>query len=192
MWGWLCAGSAIVALIGWILSRGGLYRRLFADAHFVEVARGVDRLKDAALERVIVSDEDEVASPADRRTLVTSAGLALLYTVRAVEGRFVHHYSVSVAGRYTAHAVGETFTLFVAKLLGLPFEALALGVGRSTVHHAEFRLSAGEQAEFAARPVPVVSAAEVAVFRSEWVEASKRLRWERLEVGPPPQDLSSE
>jgi len=35
--------------------------------------------------------------------------------------------------------------LFSAKLLGVPFESLALGVGRSTVHHAEFQLSPTEQ-----------------------------------------------
>jgi hypothetical protein len=69
-----------------------------------------------------------------------------------------------------AHAVGETFVLFSAKLLGVPFESLALGVGRSTVHHAEFHLSPTEQAEFAGRPVPEVSLADITAFRGEWVE----------------------
>ena len=182
-WGWVCAGVAVAALVGWVVFRGAVYRRLFGDGHFLEVARGVGRVKAAALDKVIASDEDEVRSPADPRALVTSAGLALLYTVRRVEDRFVHHYSVSVAGGYTAHAVGETFVLFVAKLLGVPFESLALGVGRSTVHHAEFQLSAGEQSEFTGRPVPEVSPAEVTAFRGEWVEARKHLRWQRLEAG---------
>jgi hypothetical protein len=143
-WEWICAGVAVAALIGWIVFRGAAYRRLFADDHLLEVARGVTRIKAAALDKVIATDEDEVRSPADPRVVVTSAGLALLYTVRRVEDRFVHHYSVSVAGGYTAHAVGETFVLFVARRLGVPSESLSLGVGRSTVHHAEFRLSAVE------------------------------------------------
>ena len=185
MWGWVCAGLAVAALVGWILLRGGLYRRLFADEHFLEVARGVARLKAAALEKVIASEGDELRSPDDPRALVTSAGLALLYTVRQGGGRFVHHYSVSVAGGYTAHAVGETFVLFVAKLLGVPFDALALGVGRSTVHHAEFQLGGDGQAEFAGRPVPEVGPKEIAAFRTEWFEASKRLHWQRPDAGPP-------
>jgi hypothetical protein len=186
MWGWICAGTAVVTVVGWIVLRGATYRRIFANAHFTEVAQGVARIKVAAMERVIASDEDEVRSAADPRALITSAGLAMVYTVRRIEDRFVHHYhySVSVAGGYTAHAVGETFVLFAAKLLSVPFEFLALGVGQSTVHHAEFQLSPSEQAEFARRPVPEVSLGEITAFRGEWLEASKRLQWQRLKTGP--------
>ncbi len=184
-WGWVCAGLVVAALVAWVVYRAAVYRRLFADEHFLEVARGLGRVKTAALDGVTAAGEEAVPSPADLNVLVTRAGLAVLYTVRQAEGEFVHHYSVSVVGGYTAHAVGETFVLFVAKLLGVPFGSLALGVGRSTVHHAEFRLSAAEQAEFAARPVPEVSPAEVTAFRQEWAEASKQLRWQRLEAGPP-------
>ena len=179
-WGWVCAGIAVAALVGWIVFRGAAYRRLFADGHFLEVAKGVSRIKAAALDKVIVSGVNEVRLPDDSRALVTSAGLALLYTIRRVEDRFVHHYSVSAAGGYTAHAVGETFVLFVAKLLGVPFESLALGVGRSTVYHAEFQFSTVEQSEFAVRVVPEVSLAAVAAFRSAWVEARKQLQWQQL------------
>lgn len=184
MLGWICGGLVIVALVAWIVFRWTTYGRIFADAHFTEVAQGVARLKVAALERVVTTDADEVRSPTDPRVLVTKAGLALVYTVRRLEDRFVHHYSVSVAGGFTAHAVGETFVLFAAKLLGVPFETLALGVGRSTVHHAEFQLSPSEQTEFAGRPVPEVSLAEIEAFRKEWFEARKRLQWQRLEAGP--------
>jgi hypothetical protein len=174
----------LVALVAWIALRGAKYRRIFADRHFVEVAQGVARIRSAALSRVIVSDDDVVRSPNDPRALVTSAGLALLYTIRRAENQFVHHYSVSLAGGYTAHAVGETFVLFVAKLFGVPFETLALGVGRSTVHHAEFELPQTEQAAFAGRQVLKVSPAEIAAFREEWIEARERLRWERLDAAP--------
>lgn len=180
MWGRIFAGLAVTSLITWIVYRSATYRRIFADAHFVEVAQGIVRLKAAALSRVIVSDEDEVRSPTDLRTLITSAGLVLVYTIRRMDNMFVHHCSISLAGGYTAHAVGESFTLFVAKLLGVPFEQLALGVGRSTVHHAEFHLSEGAEATFAARSVPEVSPAVIKAFRNEWIEVSKRLQWNRL------------
>lgn len=179
-WGWVCASVTVAALVAWVVFRGGVYRRLFADGHFMEVARAAGRVKTAALGRVITSDDDEPRSPADPRAAVTSAGLALLYTVRRVEDRFVHHYSVSVAGGYTAHAVGETFVLFVARVLGVPVASLALGVGRSTVHHAEFQFTGAEQSEFAGRPVAEVSPAEVTAFRDEWVEARKQLQWRQV------------
>lgn len=175
---------SVAALVGWIVFRLCKYRRLYADEHYLEIAREVARLKVVALDRIVAPDEDEPPSPTDPRALVTGAGLALFYTVWRIEDRFVHHYSVSVAGDYTAHAVGETFTLFVAKLLGVPFEALALEVWPSTVHHAEFHLSAAEQSEFAERAVPKVSLAEIKSFRSEWMEAREHLRWHKLEKGP--------
>jgi hypothetical protein len=200
MWVSVCAGLGIlplVALLGYLLFRAVTYHRYFADGHFTEVAQGVARIKAAALERVVASKKDEVRSTADPRVLVTSAGLRLVYTGRRMEDRFVHHYSVSMAYCFTAGLVGKRFVLFVAKVLGVPLDSLALGVGRTTVHHvhhadfrfaspdtghhAEFQFSSPEQAAFAERAVPEVSVAEITAFRKEWFEASERLRWEQEE-----------
>jgi len=180
VWSWACPAVAIVFFVAWIASRSSVYTRLFADEHFLEVSRGVRQIKGAALDNLIASDRTEPNSPDDPRAVVTTAGLALLYTVRRVEGCFVHHYSVSVAEGYTAHAVGEMFVLFVAKLMGVPFASLALGVGRSTVHHAEFVLSSDEQIQLEQRPVLQVSLAEITAFRAEWLEARKHVEWQRL------------
>lgn len=180
MWGWICGGVALVAAIAfvWVFLRGNVYRRLFADEHFLEAARGVARVKIGAMENP-VSEDAEVPSPEeDPRVLMTSAGLVLFYTVRRVDERFVHHYSVSVAGGYTAHAVGETFVLLTARALGIAYDRLALGVGASTVHHAEFELSEDENESFRARPVPEMSAADVDAFRKEWLEVRDRLHWQ--------------
>jgi hypothetical protein len=186
MSGWICAGLAVAALVGWTVYRGSFYRRLFADGHFVEVARGIARIKPAAIDHVIVSEEDAVTSGDDPRVLITSRGLALCYTVAQYEGegRFVHHYSISLSGGHTAHAAGASFILFTAKLLGIPFDSLALGVGRSTVHHAEFRLAPAEHEEFARRPVLEISPEEITAFRRESIVAHDRLQWQRLEADP--------
>jgi len=116
MWVWVFPGFVVAAIFLWIVSRICAYRRFFADGHFLEVSQGVPRLKAAALDRIIATNEDQALSPADPRALVTSAGLAFFYTIHHVENRFVHHYSVSEAGRITAAALGETYALFVAKL----------------------------------------------------------------------------
>jgi hypothetical protein len=179
MWEWVCAGLPVAALVGWIFFRSRAYHRLFADEHFFEVAQAVARLKVAALGEVIALGADEAHSPTDPRALVTNAGLALFYAVRRGDDRFVHHYSVSVAGGHTSRVVGEMFTLFIARLLGVPFEALALEVGRSAVHHAEFHLSSAEQAKFTELAALKASPAEVTSFRKEYMEVRKHLRWKR-------------
>src|SRR5688572_9042641 len=98
MWGWICATLAVVALVAWVVSRSRFYGRVFAADHILDFVRGVAKAKAAALARVVHSEEDHVRSPEDPRVFVSSAGLALIYTVGTVEGRFIHHYSISVAG----------------------------------------------------------------------------------------------
>jgi hypothetical protein len=184
MWGWICAGLAGVALVAfllWTISRSRLYWRLFSDEHFQEVAAGVARLKAAALEKVVVSPADEISSPEDPRVRISKSGLVVVYTVRQAAEKFIHHFSVSVGGGYTARAVGGTFLLFVTRLLEVPFEKSALGVGRSTVHHGEFHLDAAEQTAFAGKPVRSVSLAEINDLRGELLEASKRLPWQQVD-----------
>ena len=181
MTGWICAGlavalSAAVVLL-WLLSRGGFYKRVFADEHFLEVARALPRVKAAAVGGVYETDEPMESPENNPRVLVTSAGLVLAYTVRCDGDRYVHHYSVSAAGGVTAHSLGEPYVLFVAKLLGVPYDALNLGVGRSTVHHAEFYTDEAGLAEFAARPVAEMSATDVTSFRREWIAVREKLQW---------------
>jgi len=101
-----------------------------------------------------------------------------------VENRFVHYYSVSEVGRITAAALGETYALFVAKLLGVPFEALKLEMGQSAIRHAEFILSDAEQSEFAARETLEISTAEVNAFSHECMKAREHLRLKPLEEDP--------
>src|SRR3954447_1777712 len=120
MWGWICGGGAalvVVLAFAWMFLRGNVYKHLFADAHFVEVARGLARVKTAALANPLADDTEMPPPHEDPRVLTTSAGMILAYTVSRVEDRFVHHYSVSVGGGYIAHAVGETFVLLAAKLM---------------------------------------------------------------------------
>ena len=77
-----------------------------------------------------------------------------------------------MAGGYTAGAVGESFVLFIATLLGIPFEQLALSVVvKSTVHHAEFNLSEEEQAQFVGKAVQESGVADVTNFLGNVLEA---------------------
>ncbi|MGH8778597.1 hypothetical protein [Paraburkholderia sp.] len=172
---WIFIALLAAGFIVWGATR---YRPVFADRHFVEVARNVAQIKAAALEQ---HGDDGYRPADDPRAQVTTAGLALVYTIVQRDDRFIHHYSVSIPGGVTPHAVGERFILFVARLLGVPFDTLALSSSESsTVHHAQFQLSQSGQEVFATRPVPEVTKIEIAAFRTEFNEARKDLRWTRV------------
>jgi hypothetical protein len=177
MWLLMCLLLAVVALV--CVPRVRLYRRLFADSHLMEYAHGLAALKQAALREIIAGEAGAIQSPDDARILRTSAGLVLVYTVSTgTPGTYVHHASVSLAGGVTAHAVGATFILLWARLLGVEYSRLALQVWPSTVHHAEFVLDAEEQSRFAERPVTAATAEWLQAFQTECASARQNLRFE--------------
>jgi hypothetical protein len=202
-------GFVAVGVVGWFAFSLRKITRLSAYKHYLEIAREIPRIKAAALEKVIEPVAYEAPSPtdhrtlgssamsplekviatvvydapsrADQRTLTTSAGLTLSYRVRRSADQFIHHYTVSCASVFGIDLPARMLTLFVARLLGVPFEALTLEVGRFNVCHAEFQLSADEHDMLAERPVSMVSPAEIASFRRECMEIHRHLRWRRLE-----------
>jgi hypothetical protein len=180
MWPLLCLAIAVAGLAWWIMSRRSLYRTLFSDPHLMEFGQGLAARKAAALRDVIGMSGGEIQSPDDPRILRTSAGLALVYTVSIREpATYVHHASISMPGRVTAHAVGETFILLWARLLGIEYERLALQVSPTSVHHAEFVLDENEQSSFAQRPVEAPTVALLQAFHAESARARQGLRWDR-------------
>jgi|HubBroStandDraft_3_1064219.scaffolds.fasta_scaffold185364_2 hypothetical protein len=52
MLGWVVGGLAMVVAVA-VLLRGRMYRRLFSDAHFIEIGQRMPGLKAAALAKVI-------------------------------------------------------------------------------------------------------------------------------------------
>lgn len=183
LWLLACLAIAAAGLVSWIALRLSWYRRLFAAPHLMQFAQGLAAVKQAAMRDMIASDGDSVQPPDDARILRTSAGLALLYTVSpGAAGTYVHHASVSIPGHPTAHAVGETFILLWARLLGVEYERLALDVSPMTVHHAGFVLSEHEQSELAQRPVETPTAEWLQAFLAECASARQSLRRDRSPV----------
>ena len=166
----------------WIRTRGSLYRKLFAEAHFLEVGQKIGVLKQTALSNIGIEDAQKARSPDDDpRWFRTEAGLAVFYTItNKSPGKYVHHASVSVAGTYTTHAVGERFILLWARLLGIGYERLALGVSKATVHHATFVLGEAEQIDFARRPVEPLTIEGLRAFYNEMSTAREKLTWSRM------------
>jgi hypothetical protein len=84
---------------------------------------------------------------------------------------------VSVAGDLTARAVGESFVLLMAKLIGLPLDKLRVQIGRSTVHHALAILSPSEHARLASAPVLELTADNVERVRCEIRDLRANPEW---------------
>ena len=175
---WLI-GAMALAVVALLLVRAGGYSQLFSDAHFDEVARAAATLKAAAFAR---AQSTEPFRPGDPRAVLTSVGLAAVYTVRADGERFVHHVSVSIAGGHTAHAVGGRFVALLVNVLGWPRERTQWGLAPSTVHHAELVLTAEEHAQLAAAPVRVAPTAQL---RRDADALANSVRWNRISAGAP-------
>jgi len=176
---WLLAflATVVAGLVWWIVRRVSWYRRVFAIPHLMEFGQRLPAVKQAAMRDVIAGDAEGVRPPDDARILRTSAGLALFYTVSlGAAGTYVHHASVSIPGHPTTHAVGETFILLWAKLLGIEYGRLTIDVSPTTVHHAEFVLNENEQSDFAQRPVEVPTAEWLQAFLAECATTRQSLR----------------
>lgn len=175
MW-WVLAGLALGAV--WlIVPRVLRFRKLFGDRHLMEFAQALPALKQAAMRQVMTGGQGDAPSPGDERILQTSAGLAFVYTVSTdPDGRYVHHASASLPGRVTPHAVGETFILLWARLLGVDYGRLGLQVSPTTVHHAQFVLDAREQEDFARRPVETPTADMLKAFQAECLTVRQGMR----------------
>ncbi len=105
---WIIIGAAVllILIVLWIISKGGVYKRIFAPEHFVELAQSLSDATAAACDKISAPTANPPAD--DARVFVTSAGVAVMYTVDQEGGNYEHHFSISMAGRYTPHAVGAT------------------------------------------------------------------------------------
>ncbi len=190
---WIVMGIVTLVLFGGVmlvvfvmLAKGPLFRRIFADSHFVECAQGARSAARAACRRkgeALSPDEDEMGR--DDRVFRSSQGLTLQYAVREGDGedtgQFVHHYSISLTSGYTPHAIGGTFVVWVARILEVNLSMGWVGVSPKRVHHAEFALDAQEQRQFEEMRCELPSEAEVRHLQAENRALRDSLDWESLE-----------
>ncbi|MFO0726102.1 MAG: hypothetical protein U1E65_20130 [Myxococcota bacterium] len=176
----LIIGAAVSALVVgvWLYRRHSgapSYAQILSPAHVLELGGILPGIKAAALAEIELGDspaEKQVREVEPRRA-ITSAGLRILYTITSVQDRFIHHYSLSV-GEYTPHAVGRTFALVVARLLGLDAAKLEVARSSNSIWHIVFELSAEEQQGFGARAPLAVNAEEAeAIFAESFRDGHK-------------------
>lgn len=142
----------VTLVVLYVVSRARLYGRLFAPAHYRELADKLPAARAAALARV---DDDlaQPGAPGDPRAIVSAAGLAVFVTIRRDGPVYIHHISVSLGGGPTTDSVGRTFSVFIAERLAWDLGQAAFAVSPRHVFHGEMRLEDAAQREWAARVV---------------------------------------
>ena len=173
---WICVAAGAVVLVAvvlYVVSRSRHYGKLYSPAHVAEFCQGIGRLKPVVLERI--ESEDSLRgtplTPEDPRILRTSGGLLLVYTISADGGVYRHHFSIQDLQGYTAGAVGQTFLVLTAMVLGHDVAALGLERSERAIYHAEIELDEAGQRAFAERPPTAVTEANAGEL---WAEAMRK------------------
>jgi len=152
---------AIIAVAYFVVRRRRIYRPLFTHEHYNEVAGLLVALRESALDELKLGATSDSAPPA----LVSSAGLALSYSIARNGELFVHHFAISLPAHRTPHAVGDRFAHFLANRLGLPTDQVRLGASQSTVHHMEFDADRKKHYGIATLPIGPPSESELEELR---------------------------
>jgi len=145
--------STAVLFAVWLALKLHRYTRVLSGQHLVEIAERFDSVRSFAYR---LADEPLDAGPVDPddpRVAVTRDGVVLAYTIRRDGRRYVHHFSVSVAGAYTPPTVGGSLVVYLDSLLGRDPDQVEFGVSNGAVYHGEFTVDADEQPAVEARPL---------------------------------------
>jgi len=152
---WMLIGLVVFLIYRLVLKRPR-YERLFSPDHLMEISRGLGRAKEAALGRI---GKGPPADPfAEGNAFITSADIAIVYTVAKAgeEDGHEHHVSLSYRGGAFARAAGGFLAAAIRRLLGVEDHSCVLAVSNSGVYHFIFRIPSAEEARFAARTVPAL------------------------------------
>lgn len=156
-------GGVVVFVVFTMWSSWRFSKRIFTDEHYVEVGETLLKLRKVALDNMGGGDD---GSPDGA---VTSAGLALSYSINQEGDEFYHHVAVSTPNRRTLHAIGDRFVHYSMWILGLPTDRFRLEASQTSVHHGKVNPSQDEQRELLSRARKVPSPAEIQEIMREYI-----------------------
>ena len=187
MW-WLVILGVFALYLAIVLAAALRKQREFCSPqHIVELAERLATVRGEALAGVD-SPVDPAAMENDELppgATVTSAGIALLYTIDREDDDYVHHVSMSYRGGWFPCRAARVLLVYVRRLLQLqspPAVQLTDG-GR---YHFEFRLDEAEQQAFAGGEIEIPSpdAAAETIAECRWAAAGVAI--ETISITPPP------
>jgi hypothetical protein len=200
MWFLVLCGLFFAAAVATFLWRRVLikYQFIFAKEHFIEFAQALADLKKSHLEGFTNSAPDNLPESLPESLIngspisldaapphfVTSAGLALLYSVRPDGPRTAHHLSLSYRGQPIAYAAATTFLAFTARLLGVPPERFEVSRSPRGIYHAHLLMTEPEYADFREREIEVPYPDQVREIHRDCNEVRARC-WPQLRLDAP-------
>lgn len=185
-------GALAVGAVLFLLFGGRPWRRLFSDAHLIELAGTLDRVRAAAGTRVeperasdIADAEAAEAFRVDPRSATTSAGLRIHCSVTdpATDTGFLdHHISFSHPDGLLAESGCRFLAAFALARCSLPPEAAAVRGSQNLVLHVMFSIAREQSAAFSAHALPVPAKADLPALRAQVGDAGHRLDFARFDV----------
>lgn len=155
----LAAGIVVALVLLWLRPRTRQLKQIFSENHLIEIAEQMEAIKPLAV-RLSEMGEASFALEDDPCAFVTSGGIVAYYTVFRDGDSYYHHYSLKDRYGITAHAVGATLVVYIARLLGIPPERLTVERSEQQVYHVSFELGAEAQQAFVAAALRVPTAPE--------------------------------
>jgi hypothetical protein len=182
LWTLIVIAVLIVLIGGFVFSQMRRYSLMFGDVHYAEVAEGIRTAKAAAIAMSGVETDDAPLTAEDSRVFRTSQNLAVAYTINRDASGFTHHYSISVVGEPTTHAVGERFAAFIARILGVSSvgigpQQLQCGFSEANVHHVEFEMTPEEEQAFVTLPVVIPMPETAKAINADMVQLREQMRF---------------
>lgn len=127
------------------------YGALMSEEHFHEIRERAPAYRAGAL----TGGGGPITGPDDPRVLLTSAGLAVIFTADAAESPVVHHFSLSAGGTYLASAAAAQLGYTLLTALGYDPGRALVAHSDEGVWHMVLPLSASEHQRIISGPVEV-------------------------------------
>jgi len=160
---WIVLLSAVILFAVWLALKLRRFTRVLSDDHLVEIAERFESVRSFAYRLAEEPMDTGAVDPNDPRVAVTRDGVVVAYTIRRDGRRYVHHFSVSVAGAYTPPSVGGSLVVYLDSLLGRDPGQVEFGVSNGAVYHGEFTVGADEEPD--GRPEPLALPRDVQAAR---------------------------
>lgn len=164
------------------------YSAIYSHQHLLEFARNMTRIKQEALAAADAAPglEQLTLTRLPPGALLTSAGIALFYTVGREQDGYVHQLSMSHRGDWFEPAAAKVLVAYVHTLLDLGATPIALALSDSGRYYMAFELDGDAHRDFADRPVKVPTLAEMPAIYQQCCERAENLEFRDFIAPKPP------
>jgi hypothetical protein len=171
---------ALVATFGLVFSRlSRKYKRMFSDAHILEIWTKMLGTKTAALEGLTqpASASASLSGWLTDAMYTTAADIAFMYTIDQQQDLYVHHISMSYRRGVLAWGAARFMIALLGEILSVDVRTARIWRGTGTIYHVEFDLDGPQEGQFVTRSIVVPDSAMLPEIR-------RRLQEFRLELTP--------